>query len=225
MKANIFLILLFSFTAHAQTTAFTFQGRLNDAGVAQPVNGTYDFQFTLFDAASTQIGATQSRAGTVVTNGVFNVQLDFGINPFIAGADRFLQIAVKRSIDPTFTTLTPRQQLTSVPYAVQTLNASNLAGLSVSQFVQVNDSRLTDARDPLPFSANYIQNGTTPQAAANFDVTELPASAPKNELLEPIVLVSPEFNPKKALLVPEVFAFPELLPKKELPVAVVAAPA
>ena len=42
--------------AWAQTTAFTYQGRLTTGG--NPANGSYDFQFKLFDALSdgAQIG-------------------------------------------------------------------------------------------------------------------------------------------------------------------------
>jgi hypothetical protein len=44
-------------TAFAQTTAFTYQGRLTDAG--NPASGNYDLQFKLFDAPS---GGTQIMA-------------------------------------------------------------------------------------------------------------------------------------------------------------------
>jgi hypothetical protein len=49
-------------------------------------------------------------------------------------------------------------------------NALQLGGVQASQFVQTNDSRLNDARNPLPNSANYIQNRTTPQTATNFNI-------------------------------------------------------
>jgi hypothetical protein len=44
------------FTARAQTTAFTYQGRLTDMGA--PASGSYDLQFLLYDALTdgTQIG-------------------------------------------------------------------------------------------------------------------------------------------------------------------------
>jgi hypothetical protein len=44
--------------AFAQTTTFTYQGKLTDGATA--ANGTYQFQFKLFDAASggNQIGQT-----------------------------------------------------------------------------------------------------------------------------------------------------------------------
>ena len=35
-------------TLFAQSTAFSYQGRLNDGGV--PANGIYDLQFTIYDA-------------------------------------------------------------------------------------------------------------------------------------------------------------------------------
>ena len=40
------------------------------------------------------------------------------------GADRYLQITVKRPTDTNYTTLTPRQQFSSTPYAIQALNAT-----------------------------------------------------------------------------------------------------
>ena len=46
--------------AWAQSTAFTYQGRLTNGG--SPANGIYDMQFALFDnlTAGTQIGTTQT---------------------------------------------------------------------------------------------------------------------------------------------------------------------
>src|SRR5439155_9220671 len=75
--------------ACGQGTAFSYQGKLTVGGV--PANGSYDFQFALFDSVSggTQMGPTLSRSGIVATNGVFTVQLDYGANAF-PGADRFL---------------------------------------------------------------------------------------------------------------------------------------
>jgi len=43
-------VLILSIQAFAQTTAFTYQGRLTDAGT--PPTGNYDFQFTLYDAGA-----------------------------------------------------------------------------------------------------------------------------------------------------------------------------
>src|SRR2546428_12533160 len=52
------LLLLNAGRVVAQTSAFTYQGRLTDGGT--PANGNYDLQFTLWDSASggSQIGST-----------------------------------------------------------------------------------------------------------------------------------------------------------------------
>jgi hypothetical protein len=78
------LILCLRAAAFAQTSTFTYQGRLTDSGT--PANGTYDLQFKLYDAVTA--GALQGSPNTVtkpsvlVTNGVFTVQLDFGPGAF-----------------------------------------------------------------------------------------------------------------------------------------------
>src|SRR6267378_5474605 len=122
------LIFACAGAALAQTTSFTYQGRLTDGGT--PANGTYEIQFTLWDATA---GGTQqpqpapvtiTRSNVQVNAGAFTVQpLDFGAVAF-PGADRYLKISVRRnSIDP-FTTLSPRQQITATPYAIRSLTAA-----------------------------------------------------------------------------------------------------
>src|SRR6185295_9536210 len=113
----LFLMGLFALgaiIARSQTSAFTYQGRLTDGGT--PANGTYDLQFKLYDALTSgnqlPIGSplTLTRNGVPATNGTFTVQLDFGASAF-PGADRFLDIGVKRPTDSSYTSLNPRQQL------------------------------------------------------------------------------------------------------------------
>src|SRR3982751_544698 len=62
--------------ASAQTTSFTYQGRLSDGGM--PANGNYDLQFTLWDSlgGGSQVGSTQTLNTVQVTGGVFTVSLD-----------------------------------------------------------------------------------------------------------------------------------------------------
>ncbi len=50
-------------------------------------------------------------------------------------------------------------------------NAAQLGGVDAAQFIKGTDPRLTDSRPPTAGSANYIQNTTTPQAGANFNVS------------------------------------------------------
>ncbi len=116
-------------------TAFTYQGQLKRDG--NPVNDTCDFQFSLWDSLSNstgQVGSTQTRTGVQVTNGLFTIpDLDFGAGAF-QGDARWLQIAVQCTGDTGYTTLSPRQPLTAVPYALALPglwtqpNANNLIG-------------------------------------------------------------------------------------------------
>src|SRR5829696_2823917 len=167
-----FIFLLCAAPAFAQTSAFVYQGKLTDG--ASAANGTYQFQFKLFDAATggSQIGQTIADLPATVTNGIFAVNLDFGASKF-DGSARFLEIGVRlNGSGQPYTTLNPRQQVASTPYAVRALNANqaitadnsaNLGGVPAAQYVVTTDARMSDDRNPLPGSASYIQNTTAPQ--------------------------------------------------------------
>src|SRR5215204_5677654 len=124
----------------AQTTVFNYQGKLSDSGAA--ANGTFQMQFKLFDslAGGGQIGATLADVPVTATNGVFSVKLDFGANA-LSGANRWLEIDVRRNAGESYTTLSPREQIASSPYAVRTLsaatadNALQLGGVPASEYV------------------------------------------------------------------------------------------
>ena len=102
--------------ARAQSTAFTYQGRLNDG--ATPANGSYDLRVALYDtvALGSQWGNLLTNSATAVSNGLFIVTLDFG-NQF-PGANRWLEIAVRTNGGGTFSALSPRQKITPTPYAM-----------------------------------------------------------------------------------------------------------
>src|SRR5262249_39065489 len=149
LLAVAFGLAFLSAAASAQTTAFTYQGKLADTGT--PANGNYDFQFKLFDQLSggAQQGTTQALTNVTVSAGVFTVQLDFGAcGSCFDGASRFLDIAVKPSSGGSFTPLSPRQPITSTPYAARSTNAAAADGLSIacvncvtsSQIASVNGS-------------------------------------------------------------------------------------
>ena len=190
----IALALLNAGAAVAQTTAFTYQGRLTDGG--NPADGSYDLTFKLFDTATvgggTQQGATLSLTNVAVSGGVFTARLDFGACAgCFNGANRFLEIAVKPSGGGSFTTLSPRQPITSTPYAVKSVSAATADGLSLScvscvtsaQIQSVQGSQVTGSiaggqiSGAIPLasvpagSASYIQNGTGQQASSNFNIS------------------------------------------------------
>src|SRR5574337_461969 len=139
---TLLAMAMLSSGAEAQTTTFTYLGQLDASGA--PANGTFDIRFGLFAAAAggSQIGTSQTKSAVVVSEGIFTVQLDFGVNAF-PGADRFLEIGVRPASTGEFTTLAPRQQISSTPYAIRTLvatNAEQLGGLPASRYVQSNAS-------------------------------------------------------------------------------------
>jgi len=116
-------------TLTAQTplgTAFTYQGRLTDAGL--PANANYDLQFKLFDAAAggVQAGSTLTRTNVAVSAGLFTVSLDFGA--VFAGSKRFLEIGVRPGGSAVaFTLLAVRQELTPSPNAAFASTAATAA--------------------------------------------------------------------------------------------------
>jgi len=135
MKTTKFLTILFTALclmfcqagvseAAPLSTAFTYQGHLYDAnGIA---NGPYDFQFKLFDdpniVTGNQVGSDVNAPDVDVIDAQFTVELDFGSDVFDGDA-RWLEIGVRPGDqnDPnTYTTLSPRQEVTTVPYALQT---------------------------------------------------------------------------------------------------------
>src|SRR5947207_3514348 len=81
-------------TLHAQSTAFTYQGRLNDG--ANPASGNYDLRFTIYDSPSGGVvaGGPLTNAPTGASNGLFTVTLDFGAGVF-TGPARWLEIGVR----------------------------------------------------------------------------------------------------------------------------------
>lgn len=99
---------------------FTYQGSLNSAG--EPINATADFEFTLWDADvdGSMIGTVVAADDTLVTDGLFSVELDFGSDAFNGDA-RWLEIEVRSPAgEGAFTTLSPRQPLSATPYSLQT---------------------------------------------------------------------------------------------------------
>src|SRR5262245_44572803 len=182
-SARLFIVcllatVLFASQTMAQTTEFTYQGRLLSGGL--PANGNFDFEFRLFDdvAVGTQLGPIVPLTSVNVVNGVFSVRIDFGDQ--FPGPSRFLEIRVRQAGDQFFTVLSPRQPITSAPYAIKSLHAADavtannttqLGGVAAAQFIQTTDARLSDARDPKSGSTNYIQNSTTRQASSNFNIS------------------------------------------------------
>jgi hypothetical protein len=100
-----------------QGTAITYQGRIEQDGV--PLDGDHAMTFHLFDSeqAGFEVAPAVAIPAVAIDAGVFSVPLDFGAAAFTGDA-RWLEIEVDG------TTLTPRQPLTSAPFALYSLTGT-----------------------------------------------------------------------------------------------------
>lgn len=125
------LALLCSTSALAQPTAFTFQGRLTDAG--RPASGLHDFRFRLWNADSggLVVAPVACIDNLQVANGQFTATIDFG-TAFTTAGSRFIEVDVRSDsgLDCTdssgYITLSPRSLVTAAPFATFANKASGL---------------------------------------------------------------------------------------------------
>ena len=118
--------LTLSAYAQQSSTAFTYQGFLKDNN--NPANAKYDLQFTLYDAPTggNRIGNSVVFDDLQITNGLFTVEIDFGINPFSSGQRRWIEIGIRPfNSTGSFVILDPRIELTPVPYAIYAQKAQD----------------------------------------------------------------------------------------------------
>src|SRR6185436_15733878 len=97
-------------------------------------------------------------------------------------ANRFVEIAVRTAGAGSFTTLAPRQQISSAPYAIRTLSAATADALSSACTGCVTNTHIQSVAGnkvsgaipvtSLPAgSGSYIQNTTTQQANTNSNIS------------------------------------------------------
>lgn len=127
IQLAVFLWLVSQSGAAAQGMAFTYQGRLNDEG--NPAHGIYDLQFAVYDDESEgrAVGRPITLRGTLVTDGLFSVMLEFRDAPF-DGGERWLEIGVAQERGE-IRILKPRQKITAAPYALTAGNVTSLSGV------------------------------------------------------------------------------------------------
>ncbi len=138
MRARIWLGLLGSFLllapAGAAPLVVSYQGLLTDSA-GMPVNGTAAFEFRIFAAATGGTSLwTETQPSVQIVDGVYTVQLGSVAALPVAlfdGSDRYLEVTANGEL------MTPRQRMTSVPYALMAARVeqpaipgiSSLAGL------------------------------------------------------------------------------------------------
>jgi len=86
LAALVCSCLVTSSSAASFGSAFNYQGRLMEGGAV--ANGLFDLSFTLFNAATggVQVASSVQAAPVAVSNGLFAVSLDFGMNSFDGNA-------------------------------------------------------------------------------------------------------------------------------------------
>ena len=120
------LCLIVSASAQIPQT-INYQGSLKNVGDGTPVNGAVDMTFKLCDSLSGGTCPWTETQSVAVSNGIYSVILGNDPTNPLSGlafdAPYYLEVAVNE------TTLSPRQQLTAVPYA---LNAASVKGIKVN---------------------------------------------------------------------------------------------
>jgi hypothetical protein len=166
-------------------TEFTYQGQLMDGGV--PADGLYDLRFILYNSevGGFQVGLTVFKGSTLVSDGLFSVELDFGASAF-AGEERWLEIGAGPGGSGTYTALDPRQKITPAPYSLYALSADTLGGehagfyrdasnlntgvLSTDRFSAYSD--LTAEGYLADAAGDLARNNGTVQATLNADLLD-----------------------------------------------------
>ena len=110
MRQLLFVLLACLVSGPIAAEPITYQGQLQQSG--QLVTGNLDMSFRLYNSQSAgdQIGVDQDISAVALSDGLFQVELDFGSDAF-DGSPRYLEI------DVAGTTLVPRQKITAAPSA------------------------------------------------------------------------------------------------------------
>ncbi|MGC9356858.1 MAG: hypothetical protein ACP5GX_03285, partial [Anaerolineae bacterium] len=111
-------------------TLFTYQGELQDGGA--PANGSYDFEFTIFNAETggSAVVSPFNAEDVTVTDGKFAVDIDvYAPDDVFEGSERWIEVGVRpgNSIGG-YETLTPRQPIRATPYAFSLWPGAEIVG-------------------------------------------------------------------------------------------------
>lgn len=168
------LLVKFTFAGPGGTASIprviNYQGLLTNKDTGQPLTGTVNITFSLYDTPSDNTSPlwSETHTGMILNKGLFNVLLG-SLNPL--SADLFTGatfLAVKVGTDPE---MTPRRPFSSVPYAFQAENANTLDGMDsadfmtagnvkqlIHDFVIASGANVT-AGDVVSFLDGYVKKG------------------------------------------------------------------
>ena len=126
------LAILVSVAALTVTTSISYQGKLTDSA-GNPLSGTYDMTFSLYDVASGGTVLDTDSQAVDVTDGLFNTNIDFS-QGYFDGRDLWLGLKVES--DPE---MTPRQEFKPVPYALSLKPGAVINGSVSGPVLDVNN--------------------------------------------------------------------------------------
>ena len=143
-----------------------YQGRLTDSQSGEPVRGSFDMVFRLYDdpVAGTMLWS-ETQGVSVDSAGVFSVILG-STNP----VDLSFEGPVWLEAEVDGEVLLPRREIVSVPYAFHALDADSLGGIGAEAYVaedevgsvtgdMIGDGEITDA-DTVKGQLQYNDHGT-----------------------------------------------------------------
>lgn len=142
-------------------TTITYQGQLQEN--SQPFNGTVDMEFELFDGEPgdnpVSVAGPIALAGVSVSDGLFQVELDFGDAPYEEG----LRLRITVDGDE----LSPWQPVTAAPLAVRSLSGGGGSG-----------SAWTATPDGIIYSDGQVRVGASGSSSRTFVVRSLAGEDP-----------------------------------------------
>ena len=178
------LALAFSWPAlpaHADVPRYlNYQGKLADAS-GNPLTGSYCFKFQIWDSLTggsllfgPETWGTGGGNPVSVVNGIYSLQIGSltagGIAPGVFdNADAFLEVAVNADSSGcgTAETLSPREHLVAVPYAVHSLTSEKLGtGVNIATFTSAGNLQLVSGSTITSNGTLTISTAATAAAAA-----------------------------------------------------------
>jgi len=143
MTLVVVLITMLSLSAWAVPQQINYQGKLTDQYGDPVTDGNYEMTFTMYDGMGTWLWAeTQT---VTVTGGIYTVQIGQDPVGYPFPADLFegeRYLGVKVGTDPE---MSPRQPLTSVPFAMRAEMAEGVVDSAVDT-VHIVDSAVTEGK-------------------------------------------------------------------------------
>jgi hypothetical protein len=131
-----FVLMSVSLVSAAIPRKINYQGRVTDGATGEPLPGSHEMVFRIYDAASEGSPLwSEEQVVTADSGGVFSAILG-SVSPMGISFDApcWLEVEVDGEV------LSPRREMVSVPYAFRALDSDSLGGLSSASFSLVGHS-------------------------------------------------------------------------------------